>query len=185
MKDRLLLLGYLALVVTATLVHDAHLLLCGTLMVMATEFKRRPHSWVRALRAALPFLVAVNLGFLLVARGGLDEARRVLPLVNARMVFMVVLAFRVLPAVDLQRALGFSPTLRFVLILATSQVLAFRRLFTDFAQALAARTTRRPGLRTSVRQGAALGAFFLRRAEHDATEITQALTARGFFLDRD
>ncbi len=129
--------------------------------------------------------MAINLGFLIVSKGDLSAAGRVLPLVNARLFFLVVLVFRILPAIDLQRALGFSPTLRFVLILATSQVLAFRRLFGDFEQALAARTTRRPGLRTSLRQGAALGAFFLRRAEHDATEITQALTARGFFLDRD
>lgn len=185
MKDRLLLLGYLALVVTATLVHDVRLLLAGTLLLVVPGFGPGPRTWLRALRAVLPFLVAVDLGYLLVAWGELDEARRVLPLVNARTMFLVVLAFRVLPAIDLQRALGFSPTLRFVLILATSQVLAFRRLFTDFQQALAARTTRRPGLRTSLRQGAALGAFFLRRAEHDATEITQALTARGFFLDRD
>lgn len=185
MRDRLLLLLYLVLVVAATVVHDARLLGLGAVVTAATELGRRPHAWVRALRAALPFLVAVDLGYLLLAKGDLAATVAVLALVNARLVFLVVLAFRVLPAVDLQRALGFSATLRFVLILATSQVLAFRRLFTDFEQALAARTTRRPGLRTSLRQGAAMGAFFLRRAEHDATEITQALTARGFFLDRD
>lgn len=185
MKDRLLLLGYLAAVVTATLVHNQALLGGAAVVVALSAGRNTRRVATRAFRAALPFLVAVNVGYLLVARHDLAAAGRVLPLVNARMMFMVLLAFRVLPAVDLQRALGFSPTLRFVLILATSQVLAFRRLFADFAQALAARTTRRPGLRTSLRQGAAMGAFFLRRAEHDATEITQALTARGFFLDRD
>ncbi len=185
MKDRLLLLGYLAAVVTATVVHDPLLLAMAAFVIALSAGRNARSLTTRALRAALPFLLAVNLGYLLVVRDDLASAGRVLPLVNARMICLVLLAFRVLPAVDLQRALGFSPTLRFVLILATSQVLAFRRLFADFAQALAARTTRRPGLRTSLRQGAAMGAFFLRRAEHDATEITQALTARGFFLDRD
>ena len=81
--------------------------------------------------------------------------------------------------------MGFSRTLRFVLVLSTSQVLTFRRLFTDFRLSLAARTPRRVGLVTALRQGAATGAWFLRRAEYDANEITQALETRGFFLDRD
>lgn len=185
MKDRLLLLLYLVLVVAATLIHDVRLLGAGLVLVHVTAWPPgSPLLW-RVARAALPFILAVNIGYLVLEGWNLHELERILAPLNLRLLLLVSLAFRMLPAVDLQRALGFSRTLRFVLILATSQVLAFRRLFTDFQQALGARTTRRPGLRTSLRQGAALGAFFLRRAEHDATEITQALTARGFFLDRD
>jgi len=102
-----------------------------------------------------------------------------------RVALLTALAFRVLPLVSLPRALAFSATLRFVLVLATSQVLAFRRLFGDFRLALEARSPRRVGPRVALRHGAATAAWFLRRAEHDATTMTQALDARGFFLDRD
>ena len=51
--------------------------------------------------------------------------------------------------------------------------------------ALEARSPRRVGPRVALRHGAATAAWFLRRAEHDATTMTQALDARGFFLDRD
>ncbi len=185
MRDRLLLVAYLFAVVAATLIHAPTVLATAALLVVLSAGRAAPRLLSRALRAALPFALAVSLGYILVARDDLLGAFRVLALVNVRLLLLVLLAFRVLPALDLQRAVGFSPTLRFVLILTTSQVLTFRRLFTDFRLSLAARTTRRVGLVTALRQGAATGAFFLRRAEHDAVEITQALTARGFFLDRD
>lgn len=185
MRDRLLLLVYLVAVVAATTIHRPVWLGSAALLVLLSAGPGAARLLSRVLKAALPFTLAVSLGYLLLARDDLPAAGRILALLNTRVLLLVALAFRVLPALDLPRALGFSPTLRFVLILATSQVLTFRRLFGDFRLALAARTTRRVGLLTALRHGAATGAWFLRRAEHDATEMTQALTARGFFLDRD
>lgn len=185
MKDRLLLLGYLVTVVGATLVHRPSWLGAAAVLVFASAGRGAPRLLGRVVRAALPFSLALSLGFLLVARHDPVAVVPTLVLVNVRILLLVGLAFRVLPVLDLTRALGFSPTLRFVLVLVTSQVLTFRRLFTDFRWALASRTPRRVGLLTALRHGAATAAWFLRRAEHDATEMTQALSARGFFLDRD
>ena len=185
MRDRALLLAYLVTVVAVTLVHDPRLLGAGAAAVLLSAGRGLPHMLRRVLRAALPFALAVSLGYVVAARGDLPTAGTVLLRLNLRVLLLVGLAFRVLPALNLQRALGFSATLRFVLVLATSQVLTFRRLFIDFRQALAARTPRRVGLLTALRHGAATAAWFLRRAEHDATAMTQALDARGFFLDRD
>jgi cobalt/nickel transport system permease protein len=183
-RDRILLVGYLAAVVAGTLVHHP-LLLAAAALVTALSAGRGAEALIgRALRAALPFALAVSLGYLLMARQDLGQAGQVLAPLNLRVLLLTLLAFRVIPAVDLQRALGFSPTLRFVLILATSQVLTFRRLFRDFQLALSARSPRRVGLLAALRHGAATSAWFLRRAEHDATEITQALETRGYFLDR-
>ena len=185
MKDRALLLAYLVAVVAATLVHDPLVLGAAAAVVLVSAGRGLPRLLRRMLRAALPFALAVSLGYLVAARGDLPTAGMVLLRLNLRVLLLVGLAFRVLPTLNLQRALGFSATLRFVLVLATSQVLTFGRLFTDFRQALTARTPRRVGLLTALRHGAATAAWFLRRAEHDATAMTQALDARGFFLDRD
>ncbi len=185
MKDRLLLVSYLVAVVAGSVVHDARLLAAGAALVIASAGAGAPRVLRRVVRAALPFALAVSLGYVVAARADLDAAGTVLLRLNARVLLLVGLAFRILPAVDLHRALGFAPTLRFVLVLATSQVLTFRRLFTDFRQALDARSPRRVGLVAALRHGAATAAWFARRAEHDATAMTEALDARGFFLDRD
>jgi hypothetical protein len=185
MRDRALLLASLAAVVAATTVHDPRWLGLALAVVVVSAGRDAAPLVRRVLRAALPFLAAVSLGFAVAARGDLPAAGPVLLRLNLRVLLMVSLAFRVLPVVNLQRALGFSATLRFLLVLATSQVLTFRRLFTDFRHALDARSPRRAGLLTALRHGAATAAWFVRRAEHDATVMTQALDARGFFLDRD
>ena len=184
------LLGYLAAVVTGTLVHDPLVLAVALAVVLLSARRRAGRLWWRATRAALPVVLAISLGYLALdyvnfARQDLPRAGAVVLVLNLRVALLTMLAFRILPQVDLQQALGFSPTLRFVLILATSQVLIFRRLFRDFQQALTARSPRRVGLLAALRHGAATSAWFLRRAEHDATEITQALETRGYFLDRN
>lgn len=183
-RDRLLLLGYLAAVVAGTLVHTPWPLAVGAGLVLLSAGRRAGLVLGRAVRAALPFALAVSLGYVFLARDDLGQATRVLLPLNLRVLLLTLLAFRVLPAVDLRRALAFSPTLGFVLVLATSQVLTFRRLFRDFQQALAARSPRRVGLLDALRHGAATSAWFLARAEHDAAEMTQALETRGYFLDR-
>jgi len=185
MKDRALLLMYLAAVAAASVVHDPRWLGLALVLVLASAGRGAGALARRALLAALPFVVAVALGWVLV-EGADWRAALTTPLrLGLRVLLMTALAFRVLPLVSLPRALSFSPTLRFVLVLATSQVLAFRRLFTDFRLALTARSPRRVGPRVALRHGAATAAWFLRRAEHDATTMTEALDARGFFLDRD
>lgn len=199
-RDRALLLGYLAAVVAASLVHEALVLAVALAVVLASAGRRAARLAWRALRATGPYLVAVAAGWLGLALlagpgapggpaglevGGPVAAWPPLARLALRVLLLATLAFRVLPAVSLPRALSFSRTLRYVLVLATSQLLAFRRLFGDFRLALTARTPRRVGPRTAVRHGAATAAWFLRRAEHDAGTLTQALEARGFFLDRD
>jgi len=182
---RLLLLGYLVLVVAGTMIHDPRVLGVGVVVVALSHGRNAGRLLMQALRAVLPFALAVSLGYLLMARDDLSGAGQVVLTLNLRVFLLTMLAFRFIAVIDLQMALGFSRTLRFVLILATSQVLTFRRLFNDFRQGLAARSPRPVGLLAALRHGAATSAWFLARAEHDATEITQALETRGFFLDQD
>lgn len=187
-RDRALLLGYLAAVVAASLVHDTPVLAAALALVLASAGRRAGRLAARVLRATGPYLAAVAAGWLAVAAwdgSGMGAAWPALARLAARVLLLAALSFRVLPAVSLPRALAFNASLRYVLVLATSQVLGFRRLFGDFRLALAARSPRRVGPRTAVRHGAATAAWFLRRAEHDAGTMTQALEARGFFLDRD
>ncbi len=184
MRDRLLLLLYLVAVVTGTLVHRPLFLLGMALVPVVRAGRDGPALILRMGKAVWPFVLAVSMGYLVVAREELGHAWRTLLLIDVRVLALTLLTFGVFRKLDLQRALGFSRTLRFVLILTTSQVLTFRRLFVDFRHALESRTPGKVCLLTALRHGAATSAWFLRRAEHDATEITQALDARGFFLDR-
>jgi cobalt/nickel transport system permease protein len=185
MKDRLLLTAYLSAVLAATLVHDPRLLGAGLAVVLALAGRDAPRLLGRALRAAAPFALTVSAAFLGTALWRGTPWSGFLLLLNTRVLLLTTLAFLVVERIDLLRAVGRSGTLGYVITLTTSQLLTFRRLYGDFRLALASRTPRRVGTLTALRHGAAAGAWFLRKAEHDAAEITQAMTARGFFHDRD
>ncbi len=185
MKDRLLLALYLVLVIAATMIHNPLWLGIALVCTITSATRKIPTVGRRTLRAALPFALSVSLGFLIVGRSNLHDTGLALLRLNLRVLLMTGLAFRILPSINLSRALGFSETLQYVVTLTTAQLLSFRRLFTDFRQALETRSPQGVGLLVAIRHGASTAAWFLRRAEHDATELTQAMTTRGFFLDQD
>jgi len=183
-RDRALLLLYLGAIVAATFVHEPARLAAALAAVLLASGRRAPRVLARAARAAAPFAAAVSLGWLAASWWEQRPAGAALLRLNLRVLLMTCLTFALAARLDLQSALGFSRTLSFALVLTVSQVLTFRRLHADFRLALRSRSPRRASTAASLRHGAAAGAWFLRRAEHDAVEIAQALDARGFFLDR-
>ena len=108
MKDRALLLTYLAAVVAASVVHDPLWLGLALVTVLASSGRGAWALTRRVLLAALPFAVAVALGWML-AEGADWRAALTTPLrLGLRVLLMTALAFRVLPLVSLPRALSFS-----------------------------------------------------------------------------
>lgn len=181
MRDRLALAAYLAAVVLATSVHRLEVL--GGLLLAALLLAGRdaPRLAWRALLAVIVFTGVVSLSWLAASLWRGTDPWRTLALLNLRVFVLAFLAFLVMARVNWQRALGFSPGLRHLLVLATGQVLAFRRLFEEFRQALRSRSAGRPGARALLRHGAAASAFFLQRALRRSEEITEAMRSRGLF----
>ncbi|MBN2172384.1 MAG: ABC transporter permease [Candidatus Krumholzibacteriota bacterium] len=181
MKGRLALGAYLAAVILATTIHRLDVL--GGLLLAALLLAGRdaPRLARRALLAVLVFTGLVSLSWLAVCLWQGTSPWRTLALLNLRVFVLAFLAFLVIARVNWQRALGFSPGLTHLLVLATGQALAFRRLFEEFRQALRSRSAGRPGARALLRHGAAASAFFLQRALERSEEITQAMRSRGLF----
>jgi cobalt/nickel transport system permease protein len=102
---------------------------------------------------------------------------------NLRVLLITCLTFLFIARVNLFRALDFSPGLTFVLGLAYSQALTFRRAQDDFRLALASRSLKPPRLIDRYRASAAAAAWFIEKALHAATQSSQALRSRGFFND--
>jgi len=180
-RDRVALIAYLAAVVLATTVHRFDTL--GLLLLAALLLAGRdaPRLARRALLAVLVFTGVVSLSWLAASLWQGTDPWRTLALLNLRVFVLAFLAFLVVARVNWQRALAFSPGLGRLLVLATGQALAFRRLFAEFRLALRSRSAGRPGPRALLRHGAAAGAFFLQLALRRSEEITQAMRSRGLF----
>lgn len=183
MRDRLLLVLYLAALVAATLVHDPLAPAAALVGVLLLAGRDAPKLLRRTLRVILPFNLAVSLAYVLLAELRGFSPWDTLLLLNLRVLTLTLLTFLFIRRVNLFRALAFSPTLSWLLTLAYSQALGFQRAHADFRLALTSRSPVRPRLIDRYRASAAAAAWFMDKALASARERAQALRARGFFDD--
>lgn len=181
--DRGLLIGYLLAVLAATLVHEPAWLAGALLLTLLLAGRDGASILGRALRLVLLFNLAVSLGYLLLAWLRELSPWHTLLLINLRVVLLSCITFLFMERVNLFKALDFSPSLTWLLGLAYSQALSFRRSYEDFSLALLSRSLRRPRLVDRYRASAAAASWFLDRGLATARETAQALRARGFFHD--
>ena len=178
-----LLLAYMATVVAATLVHDPAFLAAGLALVLMLAGRDAPALLGRTLRTVLAFNLAVSLGYLLMATLRHEAPWDTLLLINLRVLSITTLTFLFIARVNLFRALDFSPTLTYLLGLAYSQAMGFRRTQEDFRLALVSRSPQRPALKDRYRASAAAAAWLMDKGLAGARETAQALRSRGFFND--
>ena len=183
MSDRLGLAGYLAAVVTATLVHDALLLGIGLGLTLLLAGRQALAILRRAILTVLAFNLMVSVSYAALAWYQGRVAGDYLLLLNLRVLLITSLTFLATGRIDLFRALSFSQPLTYLLTLAYSQTLTFQRIYQEMRLALRSRSLTRLSLRDLYRHGAASGSFFVEKALSNATETAQAMRSRGFFDD--
>lgn len=182
-RDHLFALLYLASLIAATLVHQPAWLAAGLGGVLLAAGRDAGALLRRAVFAVLAFNAVVSLSYAVMAwLQGLSSWDTLLRL-NLRVLLLTALSFLFIARVNLFRALDFSQSLSYVLGLAYSQALTFRRAHEDFRLALASRSLRRPRLADRYRASAAAVSWFLEKSLHAAHQSSQALRSRGFFHD--
>lgn len=180
-RDRLTLLVYALAVLAATLVHDPRWLAGGLTVTLLLAGSGAGGLLSRVVRTVLPFNLAVSMGYLMLAWLRTEPPWQTLLLLNLRVLLLTAITFLFVRRVNLFRALGFSRSLTYLLGLAYSQALTFRRAHEDFRLALVSRSPRRPGLMDRYRVSAAAASWYLEKALAAARESAQALRSRGFF----
>ena len=181
MKDRLLLLGYVAAVIAATTVHDPRWLAAGLLVALLAAGSDAPRLLRRTLLAVLAFSAVVSAGYVVAGllAGNLDPAYLIR--INIRVCLLTFLTSLLAARVDFLRALNFSRSLTYLATLALSQIITFRRLFEDLRLAAESRRLRRLRLREGYAQSAGAAVHLFDKAERTSGEIALAMRSRGFF----
>lgn len=183
MKNRVIFLTYIVTVVCLTTIHTLKFT-CGILVATVVLTGR---GWLviarRALLAILVFnsIVSISYCFIALKQGSFNG--EYLLLLNLRVFSLTFLTFYIVKRVNLFRIVDFSPTLMYLLTLATSQIITFQKLVQDFQLALKSRTIKSLSLRQHYQHSANLSLFFLDKSLNRAQEIAQAMKSRGFFED--
>jgi cobalt/nickel transport system permease protein len=182
-REHLFLAAYVAVVLALTLVHDPSALAAALTAALALAGRDAPVILRRTLHAVLIFNLAVSLGYLIQIGPSHPAVWETLLRLNLRVLAITVLTFVFIARVNLFRALDFSRTLTYLLGMAYSQTLGFRRVQGDFREALISRSLHRPRLGDRFRASAAAASWFVDKGLARARESAQALRARGFFHD--
>lgn len=182
-RDRLHLGLYIAAILAATLIHDPFWLAAGLLAVLLIAGRQAGRLLRRAVLTVLAFNTLISLSYLGMAWWQDFSPWLTLLRLNLRVLLLTCLTFLFIARTNLFQALSFSKNLTYVLGLAYSQSLIFRRAHDDFRLALASRSLRRPGLLDRYRASAAAVSWFIEKSLHAATQSAQALRSRGFFHD--
>jgi len=172
---------YLTAVVLFTSVHDVRLLGAALVLAVMLAGVDRIALVLRVFRSVLIFNSVISVSYAIMALWQADIPWSTLILLNLRVLLLTTLTFVFVARVNLFQAVSFSRTLQFAVVLSYGQIMVFRRLFEDFQLARTSRTVNRLSARDLYRHSAATVAFFLEKALHSATEITQAMRSRGFF----
>ncbi|MEE4297573.1 MAG: hypothetical protein V2J20_13255 [Wenzhouxiangella sp.] len=184
MKDRVLLASWLAAVVGITFIHDPVWLTAVLAAAMALAGRSTPSLLKRALIAIALVNVAVSLGFVLSASIAGDPWGLFVLRLNLRVLLLTFLTLWFAGQIDLVRAVSFSRSLQFLVVLALSQIKTFQRLLVDYRMAFRSRNFGRPDLKTRARSAGRQAGALLEKAELQAAEVNLGMRARGFFDDR-
>ncbi len=182
-RDHAYLLLYASAILAATLIHDIAWLAAGLALVLLTAGRDAGKLLRRAVLTVLAFNAVVSLSYAAMAWLHGIAPWETLARLNLRVLLLTTMTFLFIARANLFRALDFSRSLTYVLGLAYSQAMIFRRAHDDFRLALASRSLRRPGLLDRYRASAAAASWFLDKSLHAAAQSSQALRSRGFFHD--
>lgn len=182
-RDHAKLLLYLVAILAATSIHSPLWLSAGLLLVLLIAGRDALHLLRRAVLTVLAFNTVISLSYIGMAWWQEISPWQTLLRLNLRVILLTCLTFLFIARVNLFQALSFSRNLTYVLGLAFSQSLTFRRAHEDFRLALASRSLKRPGLIDRYRASAAAVSWFIEKSLHAATQSAQALRSRGFFHD--
>jgi len=184
MKDRLLLSVWLVAVVGITFIHDPVWLSGLLLFALTLAGKTTSALLKRALIAIALVNIAVSAGFILSASLASEPWGLFVLRLNLRVLLLTFLTLWLARYLDLVRAVDFSRSLQFVVVLALGQIKTFQRLLSDYRQALRSRSPGRPDLKTRARSASRQAGALLEKAELQATEVNLGMRSRGFFDDR-
>lgn len=183
MSPRAWLLAWFAAVVGVTLVHQPAWLAAGLAGALLASGRGRPALLWRAARAVLLVNLVISAGYLLMGWWTSTVAWNYLLLLNLRVLLLALLTAWLARDLDLDRALHGLPVARRWLGIVRCHVGVFRRLASEYRDAVSSRSTLAPTLAQRYRAGATLGLAALDKAVYQSEALGQAMRSRGAFDD--
>ncbi len=188
MRDKLLLLVYILSLIYLSYLSNISVLLISSFFLLLFLFfapiKNKLGLLKHSLFSFFLFSFVISFSYLLLElSSGNREGIEYFLMINLRSFGMTLLTFLFLRITNLYKALDFSRTLTFLLIIATSNILTYKRLLKDFRDALESRNMGKTTRQTSFTFIKRLSLFFFDKSVYTSREVYQTMKSRGFCDD--
>jgi len=183
MKDKILFVVYIFCVILLTSVHNVYFFSIFILILFSLSFKDFFEIFKKSVLSILLFNSVVSISYIAYSIFKGTEWIDYIILINLRVFSLTFLTFLFISKVNLFKALSFSKTLTYLLVLSYSQILMFKKYFYDFKMALKSRTIEKPKRKDLYNFISTVSYFFLNKSINNSKEISQAMKSRGFFND--
>ncbi|WP_457626649.1 CbiQ family ECF transporter T component [Persephonella sp.] len=182
MKDNLLLIGYILSVILLTAVHDVQFFIFFLSLLFILSGKEVFSILKKTVLSVIVFNSIISISYIVLSIIKNTDWLDYITLINLRVITITFMTFLFVKKVNIIKALSFSKTARYLLSISYSQILTYRRSFTDFKHALKSRSVK-PDRKDIYNFVSAVFMYFLNKSFKDSREISQAMKSRGFFIE--
>ncbi len=183
MRDKLFLLFYVFGVFLFTIIHDIFVIGVFSLILVLLSYNQAITLIRRSIISVLLFNGVITVSYILYAIFTGRQWLEYITLLNLRVFALTYLTFFFISKVNLFKALSFSKTLTYILILSYTQILIFKRQLNEFKLALQSRLLEKPSREDSYNFISTIFYYFLNKSMRNTKEISDAMKSRGFFVE--
>ena len=183
MKDKLFFVLYLLGIIALTSVHNLWFFVVFLSFLFVFSGKDIFSILKKTAFSIILFNSIVSISYIIYSVLKNQEWFEYIILLNLRVFTITFMTFLFIQKINIFKALSFSKTLQFLLVLSYSQILIYKKSFNEFKLALKSRTIQKPERKDMYNFISRVSYFFLNKSINNSKEISQAMKSRGFFID--
>jgi len=184
MKDKITFVLYLISIFTISCIHNYFLLLGLIIVLFFISIPKTLKILKKTLISIILFNSFISITYMI--KSLLENNQNWLEtivLINLRVFLLTYLTFYVLNHINLFKVFSFSKDFMYLITLAYSQILTFKKSFIDFKISLQSRTIEKPTFINLYNSISFLFLSFFNKSLKNSENISQAMRSRGFFND--
>lgn len=183
MKERIKLIIYIATVIIITSIHELVGYLAIFIIIALISVKNFTTLIRKAIKSVLIFNMIISLSYAVYSAVVSEVDWRYLLMINLRVLLLTYVTFYLVKVCNVFSALSFSKNLSYLIMLAYSQIINFRKVYEEMKLAFRSRLLYYNKEYLRYLSMAAVNLFLI-KSMYNAKALSEGMNSRGFFNDK-
>jgi len=184
LKERIKLIVYILTIIFITSIHNPIVYLLLFLIAVSISADKFVHLFKKTLKSIIIFNLIISLSYAIYTFVVSKVDFKYLIMINLRVLLITYLTFYLIEVCNIFSAVSFSKNLSYLLVLAYSQIMNFKRVYMEMQLAFRSRVLAGDRKKYLSNFSQATVGLFLTKSMYNACELAEGMKSRGFFNDR-